>query len=108
MSLGFLINYFCFSSILEASEVVIPYGLHAFDICSRNPDLWNFIKYSFLIFSSFSFFVFGFWLYGFWLKVWDSYFSKFFKKDSVLSNDPVSDDSLTLIIGKNADDRIYY
>ena len=107
MTLCFFINYFCFSPILEASEVIIPYGLHPFDICSKNPDLWYFIKFSFLIFSAFSFFVFGFWFYGFWLKIWNSYFSQFFSKVSDSVHDGLFEDELCLIIGRNEDDRIY-
>lgn len=32
-----------------AKEIIIPYGFHPFDICSKNPDLWQLIKLSYLI-----------------------------------------------------------
>lgn len=35
--------------IYQAKEIIIPYGLHPFDICSDNATLWNFIKYSFIL-----------------------------------------------------------
>lgn len=37
-----------------AKEIVIPYGFHPFDICSKNPDLWQLIKLSYLICFAFS------------------------------------------------------
>lgn len=31
--------------LFSATEVIIPYGLHPFDICEKNPDLWQFLKF---------------------------------------------------------------
>ena len=33
-----------FYPIYTSKEIIIPYGLHPFDICLENPDLWNYIK----------------------------------------------------------------
>ena len=49
------IGYKLFSSIIYANSVIIPYGVHPFDICIKNPDLWRYIKITFIftyIFSS--------------------------------------------------------
>ena len=49
------IGYKLFSSIIYANSVIIPYGIHPFDICIKNPDLWRYIKITFIftyIFSS--------------------------------------------------------
>ena len=49
-------GYKFFSSIIYANSVIIPYGIHPFDICIKNPDLWKYIKVTFIftyIFSSF-------------------------------------------------------
>ena len=49
------IGYKLFSNIIYANSVIIPYGIHPFDICIKNPDLWRYIKITFIftyIFSS--------------------------------------------------------
>ena len=35
--------------IFQASELVIPYGIHPFDICYNNSDIWNYTKILFVI-----------------------------------------------------------
>ncbi len=45
-----------FYPIYIAKEIIIPYGIHPFDICSKNPDLWLYIKITYIftfIFSNF-------------------------------------------------------
>ena len=49
------IGFKLFSSIIYANSVIIPYGIHHFDICIKNPDLWRYIEITFIftyIFSS--------------------------------------------------------
>ena len=49
------IGYKLFSIIIYSNSVIIPYGIHPFDICIKNPDLWRYIKITFIftyIFSS--------------------------------------------------------
>lgn len=43
-----------FYSIYTAEELIIPYGFKPFDICSKNPDLWLYIKITHIISFSFS------------------------------------------------------
>lgn len=37
------------SPIFTAKEVIIPYGIHPFDICLENPELWYYIKITYVI-----------------------------------------------------------
>ena len=52
-----------FRPIYEASEVIIPYGIHPFDICTKNPELWEIIKITYVFTSSISFFLIGHFVY---------------------------------------------
>lgn len=50
-----LFGYHIFSPILFSSSIIITYGIHPFDICIKNPELWQIIKILFIftyIFSS--------------------------------------------------------
>lgn len=47
-SLCFL-GYYLFLPVYLSSSVIISYGIHPFDICEKNPDLWYLIKLLFLI-----------------------------------------------------------
>ena len=38
------LHFHFFYSIYTAEELIIPYGLKPFDICSKNPALWKYIK----------------------------------------------------------------
>ena len=52
-----------FRPIYVASEVIIPYGIHPFDICTKNPELWEIIKITYVFTSSISFFLIGHFVY---------------------------------------------
>ena len=51
------IGYKLFSEIFYVNSVIITYGIHPFDICIKNPDLWRYIKIIFLISYIFSSFI---------------------------------------------------
>jgi len=38
-----------FYPLYVANEVIIPYGIHPFDICSQNPKLWSIIKITYIV-----------------------------------------------------------
>ena len=57
------LNLKIFNPIYTASEVIIPYGIHPFDICSKNPELWEIIKTTYIFTSSISFFLIGHFVY---------------------------------------------
>ena len=57
------LSFKIFNPIYTATEVIIPYGIHPFDICSKNPELWKTIKITYIFISSISFFVIGHFIY---------------------------------------------
>ena len=64
MLICFIFTFYYFFPIYTAKEVIIPYGIHPFDICSKNPDLWNIIKITYLFTSLISQFLIGHFLYS--------------------------------------------
>ena len=58
------INFKIFYPIYTATEVIIPYGIHPFDICSKNPELWKIIKTTYIFTSSLSLFLIGHFIYS--------------------------------------------
>ena len=49
--------------LYNSQEIIIPYGIHPFDICTENPDLWNFFKFSYIFLFIFSQFIFSYFIY---------------------------------------------
>jgi len=43
-----ILTFNFFKPIYESTEIIIPYGVHPFDICSKNLELWQFIKTSYI------------------------------------------------------------
>lgn len=52
-----------FYPIYVAKEVIIPYAIHPFDICSKNPELWQFIKLTYIFTFIFSNFIISHFIY---------------------------------------------
>ena len=52
-----------FSDIFYSNSVIITYGLHPFDICIKNPELWEYIKIAFFITYVFSSFIISNFIY---------------------------------------------
>ena len=50
-----------FYPIYTSKEIIITYGIHPFDICSKNPDLWKYIKIAYVL----TFFISNFVIYNF-------------------------------------------
>ena len=94
---------FCFKifyPIYQAEELIIPYAIHPFDICSTQPELWNFIKKSYILIFPFSDFIFIKFLYNrFFIKFSFNYFYFFknFKKEKNIN----LNNSFKLLIGNN-------
>ena len=63
------LHFHFFQSIYTAEELIIPYGLKPFDICSKNPILWKYIKIIHI--SSFAFSM---------VIITNFFFSKLFKR----------------------------
>ena len=64
-----LFAFFTFLPIFTSSEVIIPYAINPFDICSKNPVLWKYIKIAFVFTYLFSNFILS-----------NLFFNRFFKK----------------------------
>ena len=59
-----IILFHVFKPIYTANELIISYGIHPFDICSKNPQLWKYIKTTFIFTSIFSNFLIGYFIYN--------------------------------------------
>lgn len=99
--LGNYVTFSVFYPVFIAKELIIPYGIHPFDICSKNPDLWNLIKFLYMICSSFSYVVLAHFIYTRLLIK----FSFFAPKVDVVANKTFdfvpTKNALYLLIGKN-------
>ena len=89
-----------FYPIFIAKEVIITYGIHPFDICSKNPELWNIIKITYIFTFIFSNFIISNFVYSRIL-----YKFKFFRpKKKTTKNNPNTlpknfKNNLNLLIG---------
>ena len=98
----FTIHYFY--PIYLAKEVIIPYGIHPFDICSKNPKLWQIIKSTYIFTFTFSNFIISNFIY---VRIFSKIknFFNFSKKSSIHSNNKQKEysknfiNSLSLLIG---------
>ena len=59
-----IILFHVFKPIYTANELIISYGIHPFDICSKSPQLWKYIKTTFIFTSIFSNFLIGYFIYN--------------------------------------------
>ena len=103
ISISSIISFFIFFPIYNSDEIIISYGIHPFDICSKNPTLWKYIKITFIftyIFSNiiFSNFLFNNLLYNFFSK--KNYINKI-TKSSIKINKNNFLNNLNLLIGKD-------
>ncbi len=111
------INYKIFYPIYTATEVIIPYGIHPFDICSKNPDLWKIIKITYIFTSSISLFLIGHFIYTRIIlnifnkiKFFKSNFQKTFNKpkENYKINSKNSQKSLNLKVGKDENNNVIF
>lgn len=111
-SITFFISFKTFYPIYSANEIIITYGFHPFDICSKNPNLWNLIKITYIFTSIFSFFVFYSLVYTRFLEnLISSIFIKSHKNTKLKVNDKtqINKSNLYLLIGydKEKHQKIY-
>ena len=111
------INYKIFYPIYTATEVIIPYGIHPFDICSKNPELWKIIKITYIFTSSLSLFLIGHFIYTRIIlnifnkiKFFKSNFQKTFNKprENYKINSKNSQKSLNLKVGKDENNNVIF
>ena len=111
------INFKIFYPIYTATEVIIPYGIHPFDICSKNPELWKIIKTTYIFTSSLSLFLIGHFIYSrIILNVFNktknlkSNIRKKFNnsKENQKSKSKNSQKSLSLKVGKDENNNVIF
>ena len=91
---SFICMYLFFHPLFIATEVIIPYSFTPFDICQKNPILWENLKHFYIIFYFFCNLI----LFRF---VFFSIFKNFpFRKNTTMISSQ-SDDSIKLLIGKD-------
>ena len=92
-----------FFPIYISDEIIISYGIHPFDICSKNPILWKYIKNTFIFTYIFSNIIFANFLFN------NFFYNLFFKKNnkskiiknSININKINFSNDLNLLIGKD-------
>ena len=84
--------------ILKSNQIIITYLSHSFNICDKNPDLWNFIKITFIISYLFVSVIFSNFIF---LKIIKPIIKKSSKSSAQLTTIDTSD-SLSLIVGENS------
>ncbi len=87
-----------FYPIFIADEVIITYGINPFDICSKNPDLWKYIKITYIITFIISNIIVNNFLYSKISKLFNSTSSKS-KKDKKINSIKYDKSKLSLLIG---------
>lgn len=93
-----------FYPIYTSQEIIIPYGLNPFDICSKNSDLWHYIKITYIfnfIFSNFIISNFIYLRFSSFIKILKSQklSSNLIKKEKSNTHSKNLIDSLQLLIG---------
>ena len=98
-----------FSPIYTANEIIITYGIHPFDICSKNPELWKYIKITYIITFIFSNLVITNFVYCKLFKNRKMKNKNHKKNKSAKSNNIPKDNNLNLLIGQSVNDlsKIY-
>ena len=98
-----------FYPIFTAKEVIISYGIHPFDICSKNPELWKILKILYIVCFLFSTFVYGHLIYSRIFMKFPFFKSKKVAKSFAMSNYmPKSKQDLSLLIGKDLNGNKVY
>lgn len=98
--------YILFYPIYFSSEIIIPFGLHPFDIYEKNSDIWTFLKSTFIFLSFFSnLIIFNFFInkYNFIIEKFISLLTLKSKKEKINHNfNPIleNEQKIKLIIGK--------
>ncbi len=105
-------TYFIFKTfypIYISEEIIITYGLHPFDICSKNPKLWIYIKITFII----TFLISDFSIYNFIysrILINFSFFKNVSNKKQINNNHyKKNSKDLSLLVGhdKKENEKIY-
>lgn len=102
------VTFYVFYPVFTAEEVIISYGIHPFDICSQNPELWRIFKILYLVCFVFSNFILSHSIYTRILIKFSFFQSKpIIKKNAQPSLSHIKD-SLDLLIGENLSHQKIY
>lgn len=102
------VTFYVFYPIFTAEEVIISYGIHPFDICSQNPELWRILKILYLICFVFSNFILSHSIYTRILIKFPFFQSKPIIKKNDEPTLSHTKNSLDLLIGKNLSHQKIY
>ena len=97
--ISFKIHFHLLYDLYTATEVIIPYGIKPFDICSDNPQLWYYMKIIYIFVGLFSHFIILNIIYN---RIFQKLFHfNFISKKYLKSkkNSTTKQDSLNLLIG---------
>ena len=94
----FLYNYLF--PLYTSDEIIITYGIHPFDICSRNPIFWKYIKIVYIIIHIISNIILSNFFYNnFLLKLFNNIYQKKIPKN--ITYESINQSNLSLVIGKD-------
>ena len=99
-----------FYQIYISDEIIIPYGIHPFDICYTNPRLWHYIKTTYIVTFIFSYFIISNFLYTLIIKKFYLFFHTSTKKNNkIITHSLNSNSDLNLLIGldENTNKNVY-
>lgn len=102
------VTFYVFYPIFTAEEVIISYGIHPFDICSQNPELWRILKILYLICFVLSNFILSHSIYTRTLIKFPFFQSKPIIKKNDETTLSHTKNSLDLLIGKNLSHQKIY
>lgn len=108
LSISTYFTFHTFYPVYTSQEIIISYGIHPFDICSQNPELWRLLKILYVICFFFSNFVFSHFIYTRFLMK----FSFFHLKPMINQNNesfiPDAKENLNLLIGEDSSHQKIY
>ena len=103
------IGYNIFLPLYTSEHIVVDYGIHPFDICSKEPEIWTFCKYWFIFTYVFSSFFISNMFYNLFKKLFSKYIpsknnsktkSKKDKKSYSLIENIPKNEELKLLVGE--------
>lgn len=98
---SFIIMFYFLHPVFYSSSIIIPYSISKFDICTKIPNAWKYIKIIYLVTFIYSCILFSNSLFSILFK--NKLPTKTQKKKPVKSK--ISKDTLSIYIGKNSKDE---
>ena len=106
MFISCFFGFITFRPIYFSNEIIITYGIHPFDICSKNPLLWKYIKIIFIFTYIFSNIIFSIFIYNKFL--FNVFYKKNIKNKNCKKNINNNISNLNLLIGKDFNNNNIY